>query len=174
VTLLDSSGLLFGGLPFTRRDADDAGLPLHRLERMARNGLVRRMLRGVDAVICRRTAAWLYGVDALALSEHTVLRSRDRSVSTSCAMAAGTSGSIWASSFERRPTGRRLGLEYDSDEWHSGHERYRIDTGRRARLAHLGWDVLPVPRGDVGGRDPRLELAVGELLEIEPRLPRLW
>jgi hypothetical protein len=42
------------------------------------------------------------------------------------------------------------------------------------RLAELGWDVLPVRRGDVWGRDPRLELAVGEMLEIEPRLPRLW
>jgi Transcriptional regulator, AbiEi antitoxin/AbiEi antitoxin C-terminal domain len=312
--LLDSAGLLFGGAPFTRQDAAAAGIPAHRLERMARQGLVRRMLRGVyvdplvpdtlelraaalgriappDAVICRRTAAWLYGVDTLALSEHSVLpyvdsvvpskrralrrgetsphsqtllpgdvtRVREVRVTTPAATAvhlarhlerpfalsavdamlraemltleafraavaryphhpgivlardiarfadpaAESPGESWLrlriidAGFPRpvcqyvvndgdrhfrldlgfvvrTANGRRLGLEYDSDEWHSGLDRDRIDTARRTRLAELGWDVLPVRRGDVWGRDPRLELAVGEMLEIEPRLPRLW
>lgn len=312
--LLDSAGLLFGGAPFTRQDAAAAGIPAHRLERMAREGLVRRMLRGVyvdplvpdtlelraaalgriappDAVICRRTAAWLYGVDTLALSEHSVLpyvdsvvpskrralrrgetsphsqtllpgdvtRVSEVRVTTPAATAvhlarhlerpfalsavdamlraelltldafraavaryphhpgivlardiarladpaAESPGESWLrlriidAGFPRpvcqyvvhdgdrhfrldlgfvvrTANGRRLGLEYDSDEWHSGLDRDRIDTARRTRLAELGWDVLPVRRGDVWGRDPRLELTVGEMLEIEPRLPRLW
>lgn len=79
--------LLFGGRPFDRREADAAGLSRHRLAQLVQIGLVVRPFYGVyvdasarmdecsraaavarvlpaGAVVCRRTAAWLYGVDA--------------------------------------------------------------------------------------------------------------
>jgi hypothetical protein len=37
--------------------------------------------------------------------------------------------------------GRRLGLEYDSDRWHSGAKDVRRDEVRRTELADLGVDV---------------------------------
>ncbi|HEY3005465.1 MAG TPA: hypothetical protein VGJ44_24175 [Kribbellaceae bacterium] len=47
--LLDTSGLLLGGDPFTRHEA-----------------VALNLIAPADAVICRRNAARLYGVDALA------------------------------------------------------------------------------------------------------------
>jgi hypothetical protein len=73
-----------------------------------------------------------------------------------------------------RPDGLRVGLEYDSDQWHSGRAADLRDETRRADLRDLGWIVLPVRRHDVWGRKPDLELAVGDLLAQEPRLPRGW
>jgi hypothetical protein len=76
---------------------------------------------------------------------------------------------------ERLPwTGRRLGLEYDSDMWHGTWRQQLADEHRRRDLERLGWDVLSVGRGQIWGREPALELAVGDLLGIEPRLPRRW
>jgi len=70
--------------------------------------------------------------------------------------------------------GRRLGLEYDSDEWHSSRDNEVRDERRRQDLADIGWHILSVRRTDVWGRYPALELAIGEFLEIHPRLPRRW
>jgi hypothetical protein len=75
---------------------------------------------------------------------------------------------------EPLPDGRRLGLEYDSDRWHSAHEELGADAARADRLERLGWVMLSVRRGDVWGRDPALELTVGGMLGITPVLPRLW
>jgi hypothetical protein len=46
---------------------------------------------------------------------------------------------------------------------------------RRSDLRErFGWDVYGFTRGDVLGRRPGLELFVGGLLGLEPRLPRRW
>jgi hypothetical protein len=70
--------------------------------------------------------------------------------------------------------GRRLGLEYDSDQWHSRSGDEARDEARREELAEAGWHILSIRRPDVWGRYPALELAVGDLLGIQPRLPRRW
>jgi hypothetical protein len=70
--------------------------------------------------------------------------------------------------------GRRLGLEYDSDQWHSSTKQQLKDETRRAELDGLGWHVISVRRTDLWGSYPALELAVGGFLCQEPRLPRRW
>ena len=70
--------------------------------------------------------------------------------------------------------GRRLGLEYDSDRWHSRPRQEARDERRRAELEALGWHIISVRRPDVWGRYPALELAVGGFLSRQPRLPRRW
>jgi hypothetical protein len=70
---------------------------------------------------------------------------------------------------------RRLGLEYDGLENHDSHEDREHDRARRERLEReFGWVTYGFDRGDVLGRNPVVELLVGELLEMEPRLPRRW
>ncbi len=281
--------MYFDGRPFTRAEARDAGWTDNRLSKLVDTGLIRRLLHGVyvdalapdtielraaalclvapaDAVVCRRTAAWLYGIDAFALREldespavecvrpirrrATRLRPatavhlarhlrRPFALSAVDAMLhaeligpaalraavaryprhpgivqareiAGLAepltespGESWLrlrvldAGFPRPeaqvvvrggdrvyrldlgfrepgPDGLRLGLEYDSDRWHSGRAADLRDETRRAGLRALGWTILPVRRGDVWGRKPDLELAIGELLGIQPRLPRGW
>lgn len=70
--------------------------------------------------------------------------------------------------------GRLLGLEYDSDRWHSSSRAETRDEVRRTELAELGWHIIPVRRPDLWGRYPALELAVGAFLSTWPRLPRRW
>lgn len=83
----------FGAEPFTLREAAAAGITRGDLRALVRLGSVRRVLRGVyvdqavpdglelraralakavppDRVACLRTAAWLWGVDVLALGAH--------------------------------------------------------------------------------------------------------
>jgi hypothetical protein len=67
---------------------------------------------------------------------------------------------------------RRVGIEYDGEQFHSSDADRRHDEGRRDEFASLGWSVIGVGRGDVLGTSPRLELGVGELLSLTPRLPR--
>ncbi|WBQ08011.1 hypothetical protein [Kribbella sp. CA-293567] len=69
---------------------------------------------------------------------------------------------------------RRLGLEYDSDRWHSRDRQQTRDEKRRTDLAGLGWHIIPVHRPDLWGSYPALELAVGAFLCRWPRLPRRW
>jgi hypothetical protein len=69
---------------------------------------------------------------------------------------------------------RRLGLEYDSDRWHSRDRDQVRDETRRTELDALGWHVIPVRRTDLWGSYPALELAVGAFLCRWPRLPRRW
>ena len=75
---------------------------------------------------------------------------------------------------DRPVDGRRLGLEYDSDQWHSSTKQQLRDETRRTELDALGWHILPVRRTDLWGFYPALELAVGAFLCQEPRLPRRW
>ncbi|MET9271832.1 hypothetical protein [Kribbella sp. NPDC003557] len=75
---------------------------------------------------------------------------------------------------ERPVDGRRLGLEYDSDAWHSSTKQQLKDETRRTELESLGWHVISVRRTDLWGSYPALELAVGGFLCQEPRLPRRW
>jgi putative AbiEi antitoxin of type IV toxin-antitoxin system len=298
--------MIFDGRPFTRADALAAGWTDSRLSKLVRDGLIRRLMQGVyvdalapdaaalslvapsDAVICRRSAAWLYGIDTLALREHTEIPTVDcvrpygrratrlgpsgthsqtlrpgdvttvlglrvtSPVATAVHLArhldrpfalsgvdamlhAGlveldelkaavksfahhpgivqardiaryaeplteSPGESWLrlrmldAGFPRPqaqvvvhgkfrldlgfpepgPDGMRVGLEYDSDLWHSGHAADLRDSSRRAELRPLGWHILPVRRGDVWGRRPDLERAVGDLLGIQPLLPRQW
>lgn len=70
--------------------------------------------------------------------------------------------------------GRRLGLEYDSDRWHSRTKDEHRDEVRRTELDALGWHIISVRRPDLWGSYPALELAVGSFLSIYPRLPRRW
>jgi hypothetical protein len=67
---------------------------------------------------------------------------------------------------------KRVGIEYDGEEFHAGEAERRHDSVRRDRFATLSWTVIGVGRGDVLGSSPRLELGVGELLSRTPRLPR--
>lgn len=74
----------------------------------------------------------------------------------------------------RAEDGLRLGLEYDSAEWHGTRMRQRQDELRVLDLEGVGWRIISVRPWDLWGRDPALELAVGEFLGTEPRLPRRW
>nr|WP_239062130.1 hypothetical protein [Streptomyces sp. SID13031] len=69
---------------------------------------------------------------------------------------------------------QRLGLEYDSDRWHSSDREQARDETRRKELGTLGWHIIPVHRTDLWGSYPALELAVGAFLCTWPRLPRRW
>ncbi|HEY3514071.1 hypothetical protein [Kribbella sp. NPDC051137] len=75
---------------------------------------------------------------------------------------------------DRPVDGRRLGLEYDSDAWHSSTGQQLKDKTRRTELDALGWHIISVRRPDLWGRYPALELAIGSFLCQEPRLPRRW
>jgi AbiEi antitoxin C-terminal domain len=66
----------------------------------------------------------------------------------------------------------RIGIEYDGEEFHSREQDRLWDEWRRDQLSALSWTVIGVGRGEVLGTSPRLELAVGELLSLTPRLPR--
>ncbi|MFK4084445.1 hypothetical protein ACI2LF_10085 [Kribbella sp. NPDC020789] len=70
--------------------------------------------------------------------------------------------------------GRRLGLEYDSDAWHSTDHQQLRDESRRTDLALLGWHIIPIRRPDIWGAYPALELTIGAFLCQHPRLPRRW
>ncbi|MDX6282756.1 MAG: hypothetical protein QOH03_3827 [Kribbellaceae bacterium] len=70
--------------------------------------------------------------------------------------------------------GVRLGLEYDSDRWHSKDQQQTRDAARRTELAALGWHIIPIRRTDLWGSYTALELAVGAFLCTWPRLPRRW
>lgn len=68
---------------------------------------------------------------------------------------------------------RRIGLEYDGEEFHSSTEDRRHDEERRDDLARrFSWDVLGVGRGEVLGRSLALELGVGEMLGMQPKIAR--
>jgi hypothetical protein len=73
-----------------------------------------------------------------------------------------------------RPGQLRLGLEYDSDQWHASDTKQAADESRARDLAAMGWRIISVRRWHLWGRDPALELAVGAHLERVPRLPRRW
>lgn len=307
--------LAFDGQPFTASEADKAGISPLQMDRARRRGVFRTVMRGVyvdslvgdslplraaavakiapdDAVICRRTAAWLFGIDTFALQEQTELPALDvvRPTGRRGLRLAGTSGhsqtllagdvidwhglpvtspaatAVHLARHLDRPfalsaldamtraeligvpellgavarypghpgivqareiarlvdpaaespgeswlrlriidagfpppipqvvvrdevreyridlgfleplpeTGRRLGLEYDSDKWHSTRQQQAADERRRRDLERMNWDVLSIGRGQVWGRKPALELVVGDLLCMEPRLPRRW
>ncbi|MFB6721399.1 endonuclease domain-containing protein [Kribbella sp. NPDC056345] len=70
--------------------------------------------------------------------------------------------------------GRRLGLEYDSDAWHSSNRQQIRDATRRTDLERIGWHIIPIRRPDIWGSYPALELTVGAFLCQHPRLPRRW
>jgi hypothetical protein len=68
---------------------------------------------------------------------------------------------------------RRVAIEYDGMEYHSGITDRRHDEGRRVRIReHYGWGVLAVGRGEILGSSLAFERAVGELLGLEPQLRR--
>jgi hypothetical protein len=69
----------------------------------------------------------------------------------------------------------KIGLEYDGQEFHDSPEDKEHDDRRRTRLdREFGWDTYGFGRGEVLGRQPTVELVVGGLLGMEPRLPRTW
>lgn len=105
---------VLGGRPFTRAEAVARGIDLGAL---IGSGQVRRLVQGVyadagvpdslelraaalarmlppDGMICRQTAAWLYGVDTAALSDRIVLPLLDfvRPAGHGAVRTSGTSG----------------------------------------------------------------------------------
>lgn len=306
----DGPALLVGGAPFTLAEARACGLTEKVLRRLLREGQVRSPFYGMyvdaavpdsiplraaavakvapaDAVVCRRTAAWLFGIDALTMQELTDLPDVDvvrptgiralklsvvqghsqtllpgdvvdwhglrvtsptatavhlgRHLSRPFALSAldamlragliavpevqaavrrypGHPGIRQARELTRyvdagaespgeswlrlrmidagfpRPTtqvevGRyridlgfcdarrdrpQLGLEYDSDQWHGTTAQQALDETRARELGRLGWRIISVRRWHIWGRKPALEQAVGDHLEVAPRLPRRW
>lgn len=302
--------MYFDGRPFTRAEALAAGWTDDRLRKLVECGQLRRLIQGVyadslapdclelraealllaaprDVVICRRTAAWLYGVDTLAL------RAKDEIPTVDCVRPTGnrstrlrpsaahsqtirpgevvlvhglrvttpiatavhlarhlrppfglsavdamlhegliglqefrtavggfphhpgivkareiaayaeplteSPGESWLrlrmldAGFPRpqaqvvvgryridlgfpepRPDGLLVGLEYDSDKWHSGPAAALRDETRRADLRRLGWIIVPARRTDIWGHKADLERTVGDLLGQHPLLPRRW
>ena len=71
---------------------------------------------------------------------------------------------------------RRIGLEYDGEEFHSSQAAREHDEARREELRRrFGWTVIGVGRGEVLGRGLALEHAVGGLLGKEPTIRvRRW
>lgn len=71
---------------------------------------------------------------------------------------------------------RRVGFEYDGEEFHSTAAQQRADGERRDRLhREFGWQVVGFHRGHVWGQSLRLERTVGELLGLEPQIVlRRW
>ncbi|MBA2740272.1 MAG: hypothetical protein H0U47_11520 [Nocardioidaceae bacterium] len=69
----------------------------------------------------------------------------------------------------------RLAVEYDGRDWHGTPAQRARDDRRRQRIVEqFGWQLLSSNLGDVMGRYPAVELAVGEALGLEPVLPRRW
>jgi len=69
----------------------------------------------------------------------------------------------------------RIGLEYDGELYHGALDQRTHDEQRRMMIKRdFGYDVFSFGRGDVLGRVPTVELTVGELLSLEPQLPRRW
>lgn len=69
----------------------------------------------------------------------------------------------------------RLGIEYDGREHHSSADQRRRDARRRDAVeSRWGWQLLSCDLGDVMGRHPAVELAVGDVLSLSPLLPRRW
>jgi hypothetical protein len=69
----------------------------------------------------------------------------------------------------------RIGIEYDGEDHHGTRAQQQHDEARRRDLGRrFGWTVHGYGRGAVLGRRPGVELAVGELLSLTPRLPRRW
>jgi hypothetical protein len=68
---------------------------------------------------------------------------------------------------------RRIGIEYDGQEFHSDSAARRHDSRRRERLrVDHGWQVTGVGRGEVLGPSMRLELGIGEMLGLQPTISR--
>lgn len=65
----------------------------------------------------------------------------------------------------------RAGVEYDGEVFH-GPEHQAHDTARREWIERRGWRLVVARRGDVLGRSMAFELAVGEMLGLEPRQRR--
>lgn len=177
---------VMAGRPFTRAEALAGGIDQAAVRSLVRRGQVRRIVQGVyvdsavpdslelraealakvlldDSVICRQTAAWLYGdvVDVAGL--------RVTSPTATAVHLARRSGVRPCD--PRRP---QACAGYDSDLWHSTFRQQLKDARRSQRIEAEGWVTLSVGRGQVWGTDPALEYAVGDLLEVRPRLPRRW
>ena len=75
---------------------------------------------------------------------------------------------------DRPIDGRRLGLEYDSDQWHSSMKQQQRDETRRTELDALGWHILPVRRTDLWGSYPALGTSGRRLPAATPPPPRRW
>lgn len=71
--------------------------------------------------------------------------------------------------------GLRLGFEYDGQTFHDSDEQRAHDASRRDELARrFDWSVYGFGRAEVLGREPKVELVIGELIGREPLLPRRW
>jgi AbiEi antitoxin C-terminal domain len=67
----------------------------------------------------------------------------------------------------------KLGLEYDGEEFHSSEKQREHDEQRRLDCERsYGWNVYGFTKAHVLGPRMDLELAVGELLSMTPRLSR--
>jgi hypothetical protein len=142
------------------------------------------------AIACGRTAAWIHGIDTTALGPSEYVPAQWTRAAADIVEIDGGFGRPQLQVRVKGPIrdyridvaypdqpaddGRRLGLEYDSDRWHSSARAEASDEVRRTELEDLGWHVISVRRTDLWGRYPALELAVGAFLSSWPRLPRRW
>lgn len=71
---------------------------------------------------------------------------------------------------------QRAGIEYDGEEFHSSDQQRAHDERRRADCERsFGWTVHGFTKAHVLGPSMQLELVVGELLSMTPRISRrLW
>ncbi|CAN5117308.1 DUF559 domain-containing protein [soil metagenome] len=68
----------------------------------------------------------------------------------------------------------RIAIEYDGRDFHSSLADRQHDERRRAKLRALGWRIIVVDQDSTLGRDPELEITLGQWLNVHPSLPRLW
>jgi hypothetical protein len=110
---------ILAGVPFTRAQAAEQGINIHTMRRLLARGDIRRVIRGVyvdsstpdnlitraaaaalilppGAALARRTAAWVFGVDTLAMGSHLVLPPIDLLAPEGCAAARRSGCSGWS------------------------------------------------------------------------------
>jgi hypothetical protein len=69
----------------------------------------------------------------------------------------------------------KVGVFYDGRPFHTDDDMRRIDDVKRRTLTEdLHWRLVIGTRETIFGKDPQFELQLGELLGLQPLLPRSW
>ncbi len=71
--------------------------------------------------------------------------------------------------------GQRIAAEYDGADFHTTPEDRAHDEARRDYLREVaGWRFAIADKAAILGPDASFEMRLGEWLNVEPRLPRMW